>query len=378
MPRRFCTSFTSEMIPENPYLLLTPGPLSTTKGVRASMLQDWCTWDHEYNQIVQEIRSELVTLASKTNQYTSVLMQGSGTFSMEAALGTMMPRDESLLLVLSNGAYGERMVRIAEYMGIDVIKQTELEMQTFCLEDLEQILQVNPAIRAVSVAHCETTTGILNPIEAIGRIVKQYNKLFIVDAMSSFGGIPIDMDALEIDVLISSANKCIQGVPGFGFIIFKKELIKQCQGNARSLSLDAYDQWEVMEKNEGKWRFTSPTHVVRAFGEALYELQLEGGIAMRHARYVENQQCLVKGMEALGFTCVVKQSLQSPIITSFYSPLSNAYDFQTFYDRLKESGFVIYPGKVSCIDSFRIGTIGDVYPKDITNLLEAIKEAMFW
>lgn len=367
-----------DLIPENPYLLLTPGPLSTTKGVRSAMLKDWCTWDEDYNNVVQAIRTELVSIGSKTNDYTAVLMQGSGTFSVESALQTLMPNDGHTLLVLANGAYGERMASIAEYASIPVIKQTALEMKTFCLESLEQTLQEHPFITAVAVVHCETTTGVINPIEAIGKIVKKYDKLFIVDAMSSFGGIPIDMDALDIDVLISSANKCIQGVPGFGFMLFKKEVICQCEGNARSLSLDAYDQWKVMEKGHGKWRFTSPTHVVHAFSEALIELTLEGGVEKRNARYRANQLLLVEGMEALGFECVVERSLQSPIITSFYSPKASKYCFEAFYANLKEKGFVIYPGKVSNIDSFRIGTIGDVYPEDIVRLLNAVKEAIFW
>ena len=367
-----------DLIPENPYLLLTPGPLSTTKGVRSAMLKDWCTWDEDYNNVVQAIRTELVSIGSKTNDYTAVLMQGSGTFSVESALQTLMPNDGHTLLVLANGAYGERMASIAEYASIPVIKQTALEMKTFCLESLEQTLQEHPFITAVAVVHCETTTGVINPIEAIGKIVKKYDKLFIVDAMSSFGGIPIDMDALDIDVLISSANKCIQGVPGFGFMLFKKEVIRQCEGNARSLSLDAYDQWKVMEKGHGKWRFTSPTHVVHAFSEALIELTLEGGVEKRNARYRANQLLLVEGMEALGFECVVERSLQSPIITSFYSPKASKYCFEAFYANLKEKGFVIYPGKVSNIDSFRIGTIGDVYPEHIVGLLNAIKEAIFW
>lgn len=367
-----------DLIPENPYLLLTPGPLSTTKGVRSAMLKDWCTWDEDYNNVVQAIRTELVSIGSKTNDYTAVLMQGSGTFSVESALQTLMPNDGHTLLVLANGAYGERMASIAEYASIPVIKQTALEMKTFCLESLEQTLQEHPFITAVAVVHCETTTGVINPIEAIGKIVKKYDKLFIVDAMSSFGGIPIDMDALDIDVLISSANKCIQGVPGFGFMLFKKEVIRQCEGNARSLSLDAYDQWKVMEKGHGKWRFTSPTHVVHAFSEALIELTLEGGVEKRNARYRANQLLLVEGMEALGFECVVERSLQSPIITSFYSPKASKYCFEAFYANLKEKGFVIYPGKVSNIDSFRIGTIGDIYPEDIVRLLNAVKEAIFW
>jgi len=367
-----------DTIPDNPYLLLTPGPLSTTKGVRAAMLKDWCTWDSDYNDMIQAIRAELVMLGSQTQAYTAVLMQGSGTFCVESALGTVMPRDKGTLLVLANGAYGERIATIAQYAGISYIKQTAPQMQTFDLDMLEQTLSTHPSITAVAVVHCETTTGILNPIDAISRIVKRHGKLLMVDAMSSFGGMPIDLDAWDVDVLISSANKCIQGVPGFGFMLFKKEVLLACKGNARSLSLDAYDQWDMMEKGHGKWRFTSPTHVVHAFSEALVELRLEGGIEKRNARYRANQLLLVEGMEALGFRCVIERSLQSPIITSFYSPQSSAYEFAEFYKRLKNAGFVIYPGKVSNIDSFRIGTIGDVFPEDIVCLLHAIEEAKFW
>lgn len=375
---RLYEAIETDTIPDNPYLLLTPGPLSTSKAVRAAMLKDWCTWDHEYNEMIQAVRAELVALGSQSDAYTAVLMQGSGTFSVEAALGTIMPRDEGTLLVLANGAYGERMASIAQYAGISYVTQRALETQTFDCEALEARLKTDASITAVAVVHCETTTGILNPIDTIGKIAKQYNKLFVVDAMSSFGGIPLELDALGIDVLISSANKCIQGVPGFGVMLFKKEVLARCKGNARSLSLDVYDQWDVMEKGEGKWRFTSPTHVVHAFSEALVELRLEGGVEKRNARYRANQLLLVEGMEALGFTCVVEKSLQSPIITSFYSPESQSYDFAEFYKRLKCAGFVIYPGKVSNIDSFRIGTIGDVFPEDIVCLLHAIDEAKFW
>lgn len=378
MHHHACVSIDPALIPDNPYLLLTPGPLSTTKGVRTAMLKDWCTWDDDYNRVVQEIRSSLVGLGSHTDAYTCVLMQGSGTFSVESAIQTLLPKDGGTLLVLANGAYGRRIESIAAYAGIACIVQESLETQTFCLETLEHHLSTHASISAVAVVHCETTTGILNPIEAIGAIVKRHQKLLIVDAMSSLGGIPIDMDSLACDVLISSANKCIQGVPGFGFMLFKKEVIEGCRGNARSLSLDAFDQWLAMEKGNGKWRFTSPTHVVRAFKEALYELSLEGGIEKRNARYRANQLLLVEGMEALGFACVIERSLQSPIITSFYSPKSSAYEFAEFYRRLKNAGFVIYPGKVSNIDSFRIGTIGDVFPEDIVCLLRAIEEAKFW
>lgn len=219
--------------------------------------------------------------------------------------------------------------------------------------------------------YCETTTGALKPLEAIAGVVKRHGKTLIIDAMNSFGGVPIDMAGLDIDVMISSANKCVQGVPGFGFVIIRKTLLQGCKGIARSLSLDLYDQWQTMEQGHGKWRFTSPTHVVRAFMQALKELQEEGGIAARNARYRENHRTLVDGMRRLGFETLLPDEWQSPIITSFYYPTAD-FDFNRFYQRLKAKGFVIYPGKISQADTFRIGNIGDVYPDDLSRLVDAI------
>lgn len=378
MPHSALNTIDLTHIPQNAYLLLTPGPLSTSKRVRAGLLKDWCTWDKEYNDMVQEIRSRLVDLASKSDAYTAVLMQGSGTFCVESAITTLLPKEGAKLLVLTNGAYGERIAEIAAYASIPCVTCNVEETTTFSLEAVEYLLQNDPSITAIAVVHCETTTGILNPIFEVAKLSKAYHKLLIVDAMSSFGGIPIDLDALDADVLISSANKCIQGVPGFGFMLFKKKVLKHCFGNARSLSLDAYAQYKTMEEGSGKWRFTSPTHVVHAFIEALYELEEEGGVEARYTRYCTNQRLLIEGMEALNFKCVIDQTLQSPIITSFYSPNHTSYDFKEFYLRLKHKGFVIYPGKVSNIESFRIGTIGHVFPEDIARLLKAVQEAIFW
>ncbi|WP_318519877.1 2-aminoethylphosphonate--pyruvate transaminase [Photobacterium leiognathi] len=362
----------------NQYLLLTPGPLTTTRTVREAMLKDWCTWDDDYNkEIVDVIRTKLVTLATQHQGYTSVLMQGSGSASVEATIGTVMPANGKLL-VINNGAYGQRIGQIAQYLKIDhhVIELSEVELPD--LEHIAALLDNDSAITHVAMVHCETTTGMLNPIEAVCKLVKSRNKIMILDAMSSFGGIPMDLGELGVDFMISSANKCIQGVPGFGFVIAKTDELLKCQGQARSLSLDLYDQWDCMEKNHGKWRFTSPTHTVRAFYQAMLELEQEGGVAARYQRYVTNQRILVEGMEALSFRCLLSQSLHSPIITSFYSPSDTDYDFKHFYSLLKAQGFVIYPGKVSNADCFRIGNIGDVHNDDIYRLIDAIRRTMFW
>lgn len=360
------------------YLLLTPGPLTTSATVRQAMLKDWCTWDDDYNiGVVQAIRQQLVALATKQPGYTSVLMQGSGSASVESVLGSAIGSDEKLL-VINNGAYGKRMAEICEVLKLNhqVLNFKETEQPD--LDQIKAMLSAENGFSHLAMVHCETTTGMLNPITQVAQICSEAKVGFILDAMSSFGGIEFDVSELNIEFMISSANKCIQGVPGFGFIVAKEEAIKRCEGKAKSLSLDLFDQWQTMEKSNGKWRFTSPTHVVRAFAQALKELEQEGGIAARYQRYKTNQETLCKGMLELGFEALLPQDLHSPIITSFYSPSAEEYNFKTFYQKLKELGFVIYPGKVSDADCFRIGNIGEVYPADIERLISAIAEAKYW
>ncbi|MCW8346911.1 2-aminoethylphosphonate--pyruvate transaminase [Vibrio sp. ZSDZ65] len=363
---------------KNEYLLLTPGPLSTSETVRQAMLKDWCTWDDDYNKdVVEVIRSSLTQLATRHPGYTSVLMQGSGTASVEATIGSALGKNDKLL-VIDNGAYGARIAQIADYLSIPTCVISLGETQQPNLEAIKNALKSDADITHIAIVHCETTTGMLNPIEPVIKLAKQHGKAVILDAMSSFGGIPMDIGELDIDFMISSANKCIQGVPGFGFVIAKQTSLEKCQGQARSLTLDLYDQWQCMEHNHGKWRFTSPTHTVRAFYQALQELQDEGGIAARHQRYQTNQKTLVEGMRSLGFAPLLHDDLHSPIITSFYSPKHSDYQFKEFYNRLKAQGFVIYPGKVSNADCFRIGNIGDVHPADISRLITAVKSSMYW
>lgn len=286
----------------------------------------------------------------------------------------MKPTDK--LLILANGAYGKRMAQIAEYYHIDHVLVSLHETELVTGEVARKALEANPDITHLSMVHSETTTGLLNPIEEVAEVLKGRNITFIVDAMSSFGGVPIDMKKLDIDFLVSSANKCIQGVPGFGFIIAKKDKLIATKGNARSLSLDIYAQWETMEKGGGKWRFTSPTHVVHAFYQAMKELNEEGGIVARSERYKQNHRTLVDGMRALGFKTLLPDASQGPIITSFLYPTAD-FDFHSFYDQLKAKGFVIYPGKISDADTFRIGNIGDIFPDDMEALLQAIRSISY-
>ncbi|MEX9940077.1 2-aminoethylphosphonate--pyruvate transaminase [Providencia rettgeri] len=362
----------------NNYLLLTPGPLTTSKTVKEAMLFDSCTWDDDYNLgVVQNIRQQLVALATAKAGYSSVLLQGSGSYAVEAVLGSAIG-DKEKVLIISNGAYGARMAEMAQRLGVAHCVYDCGEVSLPDVQQIEQLLRQDSQITHIAVVHCETTTGILNPIEKVAKLAKQYQKRYIVDAMSSFGGVPMDVAELNIDFLISSANKCIQGVPGFAFVIARTEALERCKGRSRSLSLDLYAQWRCMEDFQGKWRFTSPTHTVLAFAQALKELAKEGGVDARFQRYQGNQYKLVSGMRKLGFTTLLEDSLHSPIITAFYSPNSSDYQFKQFYQSLKSQGFVIYPGKVSQSDCFRIGNIGEVYEKDIDALLLAIKKAIYW
>ncbi len=361
------------------YLLLTPGPLSTTRTVREAMMQEFSTWDVDYNSIVQSIRERLVSLATcdsiNLGAYTATLMPGSGTFVVESVIGSVIPPN-GRLLVLNNGAYGERITKISRMLGIDTVELQQAEIESTGLGQVEQMVANDQGITHVAMVHCETTTGMLNPVEAVGEIVRRHGRVFILDAMSSFGGIPMSMESTGAHYLISSANKCIQGVPGFGFVVADRATLGGTEGWARSHSLDLLDQWREMEANGGKWRFTSPTHVVSAFSQALDELEAEGGIDARHTRYIANQKTMVNGMRDIGFRTLIKDEVQSPIITSFYYPDSAGFDFQKLYDALKSRGFVIYPGKVSHAQCFRIGSIGDVHPSDMIELVGHVSEVI--
>ncbi|MGG7147490.1 2-aminoethylphosphonate--pyruvate transaminase [Clostridium butyricum] len=354
------------------YKLLTPGPLTTTETVKKEMLFDRCTWDDEYKSITQKIRKELLDIGNVNEEdYTAVLMQGSGTFAVESVI-TSTVGEKDKLLIIANGAYGERIGQIAEHISLNhVIYNNEYDEHPD-MDKVKEILDKDTEITHIAMVHCETTTGILNPIEHLSVIAKEYNKTLIIDAMSSFGGIPIDIKALGIDYLISSANKCIQGVPGFGFVIAKKEKLEKCKGISRSLSLDLYDQYKGMDK-DGKWRFTSPTHVVAAFSKALDELKEEGGVEGRYNRYKNNNLVLRKKLKEIGIESYIEEEKQSPIITTFAFP-TDAFSFNEFYSFIKERGFVIYPGKLTDVDTFRIGNIGEIYEEDINKLCEIIEE----
>lgn len=362
---------------KNPYLLLTPGPLSTSEGVREVMGRDWCTWDQDYHRIVQEIRDRLLRLSEGGDDYSVVLMQGSGSFVVESVLWSTLKKD-SKMLVLANGAYGMRMAKMVQCMERSLVLLQNAENQQPDAAEAERLLIEHPDITHIGMVHCETTTGMLNDYASMARLAEKYGKTFILDAMSSFGGIPIDAKNPNIDFLISSANKCIQGVPGFGFVIARKSSLEACKGVSRSHSLDLYDQWNTMQKSGGKWRFTSPTHTVRAFLQALIELDGEGGVVKRYERFSANHRAIVNGLAEVGIQPFLREEDRSPVITAFLEPAGKGFDFNRLYQALKIAGFVIYPGKVSDAATFRIGHIGDVFPEDFIRLAQTFKKIRFW
>jgi 2-aminoethylphosphonate-pyruvate transaminase len=340
------------------------------------MQHDRGSRDTEFIDLVARIRAELLAIAgvSKEGGYEAVLMQGSGTFAIEAVLSSVLPPD-GRLLVLANGAYGERMLQIAERLKIPVAIQRWPENESPDPATVSQVLANGPPPTHVAIVHLETTTGILNPIDEIARIVREHGCSFIVDAMSSFGGVPIDLAALQADYLVSSANKCLEGVPGFSCVLARREALESTLGYARSVSLDLLAQWHGLER-DGQFRFTPPTHALLAFGQALEEFREEGGVPARARRYRTNRNALLAGMRRLGFAEYLAPERQSDIITSFRYPEDPAFDFAEFYRLLAIRGMVIYPGKVSRADSFRIGTIGRICPEQVEALVSEIETVL--
>ena len=324
---------------------------------------------------MRNIRQRLLDLGQVVGgDYAAVLMQGSGTFVVESVVSSVLPRDGKLL-VLINGAYGHRMAKIARTLGIATETLVFPESRPVDPAAVHHALAGDAAITHVGLVHCETTTGMLNPLAEIGAIVKECGRVFVVDAMSSFGGMPIGLAACGIDFLVSSANKCLEGVPGFGFALARRDLLIAAEGRARSLSLDLVAQWKGLE-SDGQFRFTPPTHVLLAFWQALQDLKTEGGITARAARYAANQRTLLTGMTALGFDAYLEPRYQSSIITSFRYPAHRNFDFHQFYQRLSDKGLVIYPGKVSDANCFRVGTIGQLFPDDLQSLVAAIRRTL--
>ena len=357
-----------------PYLL-TPGPLTTAYEVKEAMLKDWGSWDEDFRDLTKKLRKNLLSLLGPKNfLYDCVPIQGSGTFAVESMLGTFIPKDGKLL-VLANGAYGLRAAQTMDYLNRDYHLLDKGDYLPPRGSEVAGILENDKAITHVLVIHCETSSGILNPLEEIGAVVKSAGRKLLIDSMSAFGAVPVDPEKIDFEAMVSSANKCIEGVPGFGFVFAKLSALEAAKGNCHSLSLDVEAQWSAMEKS-GQWRFTPPTHVVAAFLTALEIHEEEGGVAGRGARYTNNRDVMVSGMRDLGFETLLDERWLSPIIVTFFCPADPAFEFKKFYDLMKNEGYIIYPGKLTVVDSFRIGCIGRMDAHVMKGVVFAAKKAL--
>ncbi|NVK12976.1 MAG: 2-aminoethylphosphonate--pyruvate transaminase [Rhodobacteraceae bacterium] len=357
-----------------PYLL-TPGPLTTSYEVKQAMLRDWGSWDDDFRAMTRDMRSRLLALLGEgAGAFDCVPMQGSGSFAVEAMLASFVPRDGKAL-VLANGAYGLRSAQTLQYLGRDYQLLDKGDYLPPRGDEVAQILAEDPSITHVVAIHCETSSGILNPVEEISEAVYAAGRKLLIDSMSAFGAIELQPSQIRYEAMVSSANKCIEGVPGFGFVIARKEELEAAKGNSHSLSLDVHAQWAHMEKT-GQWRFTPPTHVVAAFLEALKGHEAEGGVAGRGGRYTRNRDVMVAGMRELGFETLLQNRWLSPIIVTFFCPADANFVFGRFYDLMKEKGFIIYPGKLTVVDSFRVGCIGQMDEHVMRQVVTAAKETL--
>ena len=354
--------------------LMTPGPLTTSPTVKSAMLHDLGSRDRHFIAVNRRVRERLVAIVNGQGTHVAVPLQGSGTFVVEAMIGTFVPA-VGKLLILVNGAYGRRMAKICEYYGLDHVTLETAEDKPVDPKALDRRLSDDAAITHVAVVHCETTSGILNPVESVAAITARHGRSLLIDAMSAFGALPLDGRQVSFDAVVASSNKCLEGVPGMGFCIARKAALERCRGNSPSLSLDLCDQWEAMERN-GQWRFTPPVHCILALERALDEFDAEGGVEGRGGRYRENCRILVEGLHALGFETLLPDAVQAPIIVTVKMPADPRFDFEAFFAGLSAAGYVIYPGKLTVAESFRIGCIGRLGARQMRGLLDVIRKVL--
>ncbi len=362
------------MIRGNDPILLTPGPLTTSLRTKQAMLNDWGSWDAAFNSMTASIRRDAVEIINGGDDYTCVPLQGSGTFSVEAAIGTLVPRDAKVL-VPNNGAYCARIVRICKYLDRAVVDLEVAEDQPTTGAIVDAALAADPSITHVAQVHCETGAGMLNDLAGIAQVCRKHGKGLLVDAMSSFAALPIDVRTTPFDALIAASGKCLEGVPGMGFVLVRKALIESRAGNAHSLAMDLHDQYVYMEKTT-QWRYTPPTHVVAALRVAIDQFKEEGGQPARLARYKNNCTTLIEGMASLGFRPFLAPAVQAPIIVTFHAPADTAYSFKSFYEMTRERGYILYPGKLTQVETFRVGCIGAIDANEMRNVVAAVGQTL--
>jgi 2-aminoethylphosphonate-pyruvate transaminase len=355
-------------------ILLTPGPLTTTLRTKLAMLRDWGSWDGDFIAVTARVRASLLKIIHGEDTHVVVPLQGSGTFSVEAAVATLVPRDGHVL-VLDNGAYCKRAARLATLMGRTCTVMGFDESAQVSAAALEEKLRADKTVTHVVMIHCETGAGVWNPLQEVADVCARHGKGLIVDAMSSFGALPIDARETRFDALVAASGKCLEGVPGMGFVFIRKDVLGGCAGQSQSLAMDLHDQYTYMERT-GQWRFTPPTHVLVALAEAILQFEEEGGQPARLARYTENYRTLIHGMARLGFMPFLDPAVQAPIIVTFHAPGDARYDFKAFYASARERGFILYPGKLTQMETFRVGCIGAIGPNEMEQAVQAVALAL--
>jgi 2-aminoethylphosphonate-pyruvate transaminase len=357
-----------------PYLL-TPGPLTISLRTKQSMLRDWGSWDVDFNNITARVRARLLEIVHGSGTHECVPLQGSGTFGVEAAIGTLVPRGGGHVLVPQNGAYCQRITRMCRILGRKVTNIDYAEDRPIDAADIDRALAADPSITHVALVHCETSTGILNPLPEIAAVVARHGRGLIIDAMSSFGALPIDARTTAFDAVIAASGKCLEGPPGMSFVIARRAVLERCEGTCHSLALDLHDQWVYMQKTT-QWRYTPPTHVVAAFDSAIEQYLAEGGLAARGKRYADNCRTLLAGMQRLGLRSFLPAAIQAPIIVTFYAPDHPRYQFKSFYNAVKARGYILYPGKLTTVETFRVGCMGQLGEKGMAGVLEAVEAVL--
>ena len=355
-------------------ILLTPGPLTTTLRTKLAMLKDWGSWDADFNAVTARLRSQLLDIVHGHGSHVVVPLQGSGTFSVEAAVATVVPRNGHVL-ILDNGAYCKRAAKLTQLMGRRATVLPFVEDEPVSPQALDVKLAADPTITHVILIHCETGTGVANPLAEVAAVCERRGKGLIVDAMSSFAALPIDARTMRFDALVAASGKCLEGVPGMGFVFLRKAILDACAGNSQSLAMDLYDQYQYMEKTT-QWRFTPPTHVMVALAEALAQFVEEGGQPARLARYTDNCRTLIEGLSALGLKPFLRPEVQAPIIVTVHAPAHPGYDFKRFYAAVKARGFILYPGKLTAVETFRVGCIGAIGRNEMQQAVNAVAEAL--
>lgn len=356
-------------------ILLNPGPATTTDTVKyAQVISDVCHREQYFLDVLKSVHDDLKKGCNADENYETVLFSGSGTIVMDAVLSSFVEKNGAVLIV-NNGMYGQRAVEVCKYYGINYVELAYANNQLPNLQELEDALKNNDNISMVYVTHHETSTGLMNPIREISKITKKYNKIYVVDSISSYLMVPLDIKKDNIDVLLSSSQKGTMSTPGVAFIITTKDLIlKSKDFPKRSYYSNIYRQQEFYNKH-GQMEFTPPIQTLYALRQSLDEIFAEG-IENKYKRHKKAYETMDKGLRELGFKYYIPKEAESGLLLPVLFPNDSNWSFVKLVNLVREEGFVIYPGQISGLPAFRLSIFGAIDATDITRFLEVLKKAL--